>query len=169
MIHEYEILNYLAKRFEASDTFSRLGLKYAAVTTPINPLPLGEPDDIMPCVTFSAGEAHQFDPADERTQDATYNVKVVLYRPIYVGDNISDVMSRELAQIADEFKAWQELDSLVMNGATPLVLSFSGSFETLGGWFDKEKVQELETEPADTWVLACWGYFNLQVKITNEL
>jgi hypothetical protein len=164
MIYEHTILRFLAEKFKDTDTFNALGLTQAAVVTKINPIPVGEPVKVMPCITLMAGDPNSFEPADEGAQEATYNVRVTYYRPIYAGDNISDVMSRELAQIADEFKAWGNLSQLLLPNASPEVMYFNGNFETLEGWFEKEKLDD-----NNEWTLAVFGYFNLQIKITNLL
>ncbi len=164
MIYNYEIMTYLAKRLAASDVYNLLGLKQCAVTSPINPLPSGSPKDIMPCITLAAGEPMQFDPPDELTQETTYNIRLTYYRPIYANDNIVEVMSRELKQIAEEVDSWHNLDWLQLGTSSAQQLYFSGQQEDIAGWFEKEKLDD-----NDAWALAVWGYFNLQIKVVNNL
>jgi hypothetical protein len=160
MIYEYSILHFLAQKFATTDAFNLLGLTQCAVVTKVNPLPVSDADKLFPCITLQAGEANNFDPADEGAQEATYNVKVSYYRAIVEGENLSDVMSRELALIADEFKAWGNLSGLMLPNASPQMMYFNGPFETIEGFFERESTGEY---------IAVWGYFHLQIKITNLL
>lgn len=160
MIQEYQILKFLSEKFAATDTYNKLGLTQCAVVSKVNPFPVGDADKVFPCVTLSPAEPHQFLPPDENTQEALYNVKLTYFRHLVDGDYQSDVMSRELGMIANEFKAWADLSGLLPGEAVAQQMYLSGAFETVEGWFESEKTGENA---------AVFGYFNLTIRITNEL
>ncbi len=160
MIQEYTILKFLAEKFGDTDTFNTLELTQCAVVSKVNPFPVADADKVFPCVTLAPAEPHQFLPPDENTQEVLYNVKLTYYRHLVPDDYQSDVMSRELGMIADEFKAWDDLSGLIPGTAVAMDMHLSGPFETIEGWFEDEKTGKNA---------AVFGYFNLVIKITNEL